>query len=1001
MAPSGGLPSLDEFLQLTEADVYAWSDTKVIQACFEYGLVAEGDDSEGQTLRERLVELLRSLTDKPPPSQQAGPSSQVGVGQAGTTAYYDATDGSLSSDSGLLRTPGGRFVTPTASLRTGGPPNGEPPLPFAKGPAGRPQRDVNPLPFGLDPEDPAVVDAMDSLAEGMVLTPGHDPYAHGSRSSSGADLSSYADTDDGDDQQQGRTPLGPSMARNIFGEEGRRFPPRRTGRRLTKRNAALRSPFGDGEGRAFSRQNSGETPARIRALPNVPFGFQPEHQAPIPEDIELPDAAKAAQTRSEKSGRDGNRANVQFDDGARGANDDDQANIGTDGARAAGPTVQQEGTGTSKDGNAQGMGGVPNNDLGPPQDRDASVHQPLPKEGAARRNGKEGEDLAFGQKMDQREQRDPYRRVTVLGWARLAKLGGRPTSAELQALKDEDLKAVIRSNGGKVANWWTRQHLLEWVKEWLAANPVRQLVVPKPRQEPANQDDDDSEDAETTERRKRKPPKHRRRKTRERQPHQDHRPPHVEAGSSRHRSPLENDAEDLFPRGSRERRQEHPRGHSSNVQDDADGKVRQREQRPGPFHSERPPPERPDPRRPPDVDNAARPSVAQAAEALRATAGATLAALDRVALLVARAGRGEPVQPDELATLEPAIQASRTAMAGIVAGLASSELCGALQKTREGPANSEERADRPNGAPSGRRTYADAASRPSDQSSGAIPRHPPPAALAPSRTALLQPTSDSQRHAPTRAGAFGAELDAALRSALSLGTQPAVELVRRTGKGDYAVQFSVAGWRALPGTGKWTLPSFGTWIRASNRTHRPRSSIVLTGIPKTISQETVAQQLATGAAACWRELEREDLEDIRVERLNRRVNATNDQDAPNSGGPHWAPSLSVRVFASRGLCEAILKDGGAVVGFSFHTARPFEPATRRCLRCGQVGVHTARFCRNPPRCRLCGQAHETIACPQYKSQQRQRQKQRQPTEETQADQPMQDCNPNGGVASQP
>ena len=91
----------------------AWSDTKVIQACFEYGLVAEGDDSGGQTLRERLVELLQTLAGKlHTPSQQTGPSFPMGVGQAGTTAHSDANDGPLSSDSGLLRTPGGRFVTP-------------------------------------------------------------------------------------------------------------------------------------------------------------------------------------------------------------------------------------------------------------------------------------------------------------------------------------------------------------------------------------------------------------------------------------------------------------------------------------------------------------------------------------------------------------------------------------------------------------------------------------------------------------------------------------------------------------------------------------------------------------------------------------------------------------------------------------------------------------------------------------------------------------------------
>ena len=255
----------------------------------------------------------------------------MGVGLVDANAHYDTNDGSLSSDNGLLRTPGGRFVTPPTLPRTGGPPNREPTIPFAKGASGHPNRDVNPIPFGLDPEDLAVVDALDSLAEGMVLTPGHDPYAHGYRSSSGADLSSYGDMDDGDDQQQGRTPLVPSMARNIFGEEGRRFPPCRTSNRRTKHNAALCSPMGDGEGRAFSHQNSGEMPARIRALPNVPFGFQPKHQVPISKDIELPDAATAAQTRSTQSVRDGARANVQLGNGTRVATGDDQETFGTDG----------------------------------------------------------------------------------------------------------------------------------------------------------------------------------------------------------------------------------------------------------------------------------------------------------------------------------------------------------------------------------------------------------------------------------------------------------------------------------------------------------------------------------------------------------------------------------------------------------------------------------------------------------------------------------------------
>ena len=474
MAPSGGLPSLDEFLRLTEAEVLAWSDTKVSQACFEYGLVAEGDDSGGQTLRERLVELLQSLAGKLPPSQHAVLSSPMGVGQAGTTAHFDANDGSLSSKSGLLHTPGGRFVTPPASPRRGGHTSGAPIVPFAEGECRPPHRDVNPLPFALDPEEPAVVDAMDSLAEGMVLTPGHDPYAHGSRSPSAEDLSSYdADMDDGDELQQSRTPLGPSKERHVFGGVARPFSPRRTRRQLSKRSAALRSPMGAGEGRAFSRQNNGATPARVRALPAAPFGIQPEHSATILDDIELADAATAVQTRSDHSTRDGDRATLHSDGGGNDVNDGDHVASGTEGARAAGPADQHEGISPSRDSNAHGLGGEFCTSLPLPQGPAVSPHRALPTGGIARHGGKEGEGLVSGQEAHQSEAPDPFRRVTVLGWARLAKIGGRPTLEELRTLKDEDLKAVIRRNGGRVANWWTRKNLLEWVPKWLAANPVR------------------------------------------------------------------------------------------------------------------------------------------------------------------------------------------------------------------------------------------------------------------------------------------------------------------------------------------------------------------------------------------------------------------------------------------------------------------------------------------------------------------------------------------------
>ena len=260
--------------------------------------------------------------------------------------------------------------------------------------------------------------------------------------------------------------------------------------------------------------------------------------------------------------------------------------------------------------------------------------------------------------------------------------------------------------------------------------------------------------------------------------------------------------------------------------------------------------------------------------------------------------------------------------------------------------------------------------RPSDLRPGRQHSSPPSrrsltAPLVPERTALLSPDSEEHRHAPTRASAFGGALDAVLRRELGLGARPAVEEVRRTGKGDYAVQFGTAAWERMEGTTSWTLPGFGGWHRASTRPFRQRSSLVLTGIPSTMTDAALRQELVTGAATRWPALPAEDLQDIRVVRLNRRVPASNQPLSSLNGGTDWAPSTSIRLFASKVLCDTILKEGGTVVGFTFRPARAFQPAKRRCMRCGQLGVHSAKYCRNTPRCRHCGLPHETSGCPSH------------------------------------
>ena len=265
------------------------------------------------------------------------------------------------------------------------------------------------------------------------------------------------------------------------------------------------------------------------------------------------------------------------------------------------------------------------------------------------------------------------------------------------------------------------------------------------------------------------------------------------------------------------------------------------------------------------------------------------------------------------------------------------------------------------------RTYAQAArtgTAPTETRPGAPSRPPRSAPWAPERTVLLHPVDDRQCQAPTRASEFGAELDGVLRSDLALATGPAVELVRRTAKGEYAVQFATVAWERLQTDRTLTLPSFGRWSRrVADPARRQRNSVVLQGVPKTMTPDQVARDLLHGNGDRWKDLTGAALDDVSVERLNRRVPGPAPAGPGQDSRSQWLPSATVRVFASTAMCQAILDGGGAVVGYSFRPARPFERAPIRCFRCGEMGFHVGKFCRNKPRCRHCGKDHETFSCP--------------------------------------
>ena len=106
----------------------------------------------------------------------------------------------------------------------------------------------------------------------------------------------------------------------------------------------------------------------------------------------------------------------------------------------------------------------------------------------------------------------------------------------------------------------------------------------------------------------------------------------------------------------------------------------------------------------------------------------------------------------------------------------------------------------------------------------------------------------------------------------------------------------------------------------------PKPGAEIAGCTKSMAPDQVVWDLLQGNGDRWRALTGPALDDVSVERLNRHVLAPalarDGQDSRSRS--QWLPSVIVRVFASTALCNAILEEGGAVVGYSFRSTRPYE-----------------------------------------------------------------------------
>ena len=428
MAPSGGSPSLGphayevhEFLTITQEDILNWSPQRLRRQCFQFGLIGEAPEGDVATLRTVFLQHWRAAI-----SAAYAAATQATEGD-GTGA------GSASED--LPRAQGGQNVTPPASPQGPGVP-GEPSVPFQDGAFSRPERDSTAVPW--DPKSFVAVDELDSRAEGLVLTPGRDPYAPSAGGSPKTPNEKSQGVGDADDRPPRGMPLGPSMARNIFGARPRATPAGSgalhadatdaapMGRdneasdgmdfetasdgggpwsrvRASKRRTTDRSPQGTPRQRAQGRPNLGPTPLKVRELPSAPTGARaPQGSATVNDDG--PPGRVNPPSGNDAGGSD-----------ARGAAD--------------GPTTFGNPSNSGARSPPRSRSAPP--PVGPgalPGDNELPAHHEAPTE-------------------ESDEQCGAYVRLTKKCWARLVRLRDRPTERELMDLQENSLHALIKAVG--------------------------------------------------------------------------------------------------------------------------------------------------------------------------------------------------------------------------------------------------------------------------------------------------------------------------------------------------------------------------------------------------------------------------------------------------------------------------------------------------------------------------------------------------------------------------
>ena len=149
---------------------------------------------------------------------------------------------------------------------------------------------------------------------------------------------------------------------------------------------------------------------------------------------------------------------------------------------------------------------------------------------------------------------------------------------------------------------------------------------------------------------------------------------------------------------------------------------------------------------------------------------------------------------------------------------------------------------------------------------------------------------------------------------------------------------------------------FGEWT-VSEGAPSPGRSVVVTGVPKHLTEQQVAAEVVEGTMCDLPEAARARLPSLRVQRLTKQVR----QEGPHPEGdpappgarkvghgpaPEFVTSWCCRIFAANELIDLFLVRGYLNLRWALLPVRQYNPPTFYCAKCKRRGSHSTRFYRD-------------------------------------------------------